>query len=315
MFKNKKKNKNTEVNMTAEEQKTADKYPIHYVVDYLKETNHELETETINSARALHETSEMFNELQMGIGTMTDGIRVLQDSFQNIKNVTEQFSQVEEHIGNRVDEAHEQVNTLMDDSQKVSESYAKMDETFQVLLSSLEQIKECTTEIVAVADQTNLLALNASIEAARAGEQGRGFSVVAEQVKVLAEDIKKLVENVNGSVAQVESSTAELNESLEDSKQALESTVKNVEQTNDIFDKIKDSASESKFVKKDINDAVAESEVSVKQMERYIADSNDSYQDIHNHIVDMDIADTKKGVLFESFNNMLGQILPMVDEL
>ena len=68
-------------------------------------------------------------------------------------------------------------------------------------------------------------------------------------------------------------------------------------------------------MKKDINDAVAESEVSVKQMERYIADSNDSYQDIHNHIVDMNIADTKKGVLFESFNNMLGQILPMVDEL
>ena len=190
-----------------------------------------------------------------------------------------------------------------------------MDETFRVLSSSVDKIKECTEEIVAIANQTNLLALNASIEAARAGEQGRGFSVVAEEVKVLAEGIKQLVNNVNDSILDVEERTIELSQSLQNSQKALGNSMKNVEQTHEIFDKIKENASQTENVRKDIAEAVSNSQTHVKEIENYIDDSAKAYDDIQEYMDQIDLGDSKKGVIFESFNNMLEQVMPMVEEL
>ena len=40
-----------------------------------------------------------------------------------------------------------------------------------------------------------------------------------------------------------------------------------------------------------------------------------SYEQIHTEMQNIDMENTKEGVLFESFNNMLEQVLPMIEEL
>ena len=313
MFKKKHESKKP----VTEEVKTTsvDKHPIRHALEYISESHKELEQQNIYTTQMLHDTNLEYAKLQEETKTLTEGVSSLQDTFHNIIAVSERFSEVEQNINTSVDEAQNQVTLLKKDSAAVSDSFQQMDETFRVLLQAVSKIKECTEEIVAVANQTNLLALNASIEAARAGEQGRGFSVVAEEVKDLAEDIKQLVNNVNESIADVEGKTEELDKSLQTSQKALDNSIKNVEDTYEIFDKIKENTSQTQEVQEEIADAVSTSQVHIHKIENFISDSMHSYEQIHTEMQNIDMENTKEGVLFESFNNMLEQVLPMIEEL
>ena len=313
MFKKKKEN-TTQVT----EQVTTtslDKHPIRHALNYISEAHKRLEQQNLHTSQMLHDTNIEYTKLQDRMGTLTEGVDSLQETFDNIITVSDRFTDVKNSIDNSVDDAQKQVAVLKNDSIAVNESFQKMDETFQILLQAVSKIKECTEEIVAVANQTNLLALNASIEAARAGEQGRGFSVVAEEVKDLAEGIKQLVSNVNESIAEVEGTTEELDKSIHTSQKALSTSIKNVEETNEIFDKIKENTTLAQEVQTDIADAVSNSQVHIQEIENYISNSKNSYEQIQAEMQNMDMENTKEGVLFESFNNMLEQVLPMVEEL
>ena len=68
-------------------------------------------------------------------------------------------------------------------------------------------------------------------------------------------------------------------------------------------------------MQKSIADAVADSEHHVKEIENYIEDSAKAYDEIAQHMEYIDLEDSKKGIIFEEFNNMLEQVLPMVEEL
>lgn len=312
-----KRKTNTNGNMTTGEikDKNTDKYPIQYALNYIKERHEKLEEENLATSTEIHATNKQFTTLREGMGSLNQSVDSLQQTFENIIHVSQHFTDVERSINESVDEAQKQVSILKQDSEEVRISFEKMDETFHVLLDSVDKIRECTEEIVAVANQTNLLALNASIEAARAGEQGKGFAVVAEEVKTLAENIKQLVNNVNDSIGEVETRTGELETSLQNSQKVFGNNIKNVEQTYDIFDKIKENASQTELVRKDISDAVSNSQSHVKEIERYIEYSTLAYDEIAEHIEHVNLEDTKKGILFEEFNNMLEQITPMVKEL
>lgn len=294
---------------------SVDKYPIRHALEYISESHKKLEQQNIYTTQMLHDTNMEYTKLQEETNTLTEGVNSLQSTFDNIIAVSERFSEVEQNINTSVDDAQNQVSLLKKDSAAVSKSFQQMDETFRVLLQAVSKIKECTEEIVAVANQTNLLALNASIEAARAGEQGRGFSVVAEEVKDLAEDIKQLVNNVNDSIADVEGKTEELDKSLQTSQKALNNSIENVENTYEIFDKIKENTSQTQEVQEEIAKAVSTSQVHIQKIENYISDSMHSYEQIHKEMQSIDMENTKEGVLFETFNNMMEQVLPMIEEL
>lgn len=187
-----------------------------------------------------------------------------------------------------------------------------MFKTFEMLQGALDKIRSSLSGIREVADQTNLLALNASIEAARAGEQGRGFAVVAEEVGKLAQTSRVMVEGIHANIVEVERQSSELNKFIEASDEAMLCNIRSIEQTGKYFDDVKKSASGTAEVREAIESAVERNRTYVKTVQDSLVGTAGVYSDI---IDKMDIDDSKKGVLIETFQNIIEQAVAMVGEL
>lgn len=288
-------------------------YPILYAQDYMKKRYDKMIDEEVVLSEKIVDIKQAFQHVMDQGNDLENNIEDFRQVFKGINDAAGTFETVQADIIKSVDSAQEQVRVLKSDSAKVTESFAVMDKTFENLQESVDEIKECTGGIIAVANQTNLLALNASIEAARAGEQGRGFAVVAEQVRALAEEIKNLITIVNGSVQHVEEDTSELSVSLQTSRQALLSNEKNVDGTHEIFETIKEQAKQVETVQQAIADAINVSEQQIDGISEYVVLSRKNYEQVMAYIEQIDQCDASKNIILDDLKNMLGQIKPLAE--
>lgn len=277
-------------------------------VNFLKDTNDELVKQNLKTVRGIDGIYQTMENMAKENQTLLSECSNMQDNFDNIILVANNFSDVKSSIETSVATAQEQVEILRDSSNVVTERFDAMDSIFQQLLEAVEHIKASTEGITAIANQTNLLALNASIEAARAGEQGRGFSIVADEVRKLADEIKNLISDVNKSIEDVGNTTADLNKSLEESKSALGASIENVAGTHDIFNNVSKNVENIERVSSSITDAVSESKQSVDNITMYVDKTARNFDASIQQINDIKMSDTEKGTLFEDFNNMIGQL-------
>lgn len=287
---------------------------IIYTVEYLMDNQEKLSKHEVKTSESINQIENEITNLKEKTNVLNSGCELLQSSFGDIIDATEQFTQVKETVVDAVSDAKNQVDVLKRSSSDVMESFNEMDGIFQTLLSAVEKIRESTEGIIAIANQTNLLALNASIEAARAGEQGRGFAVVADEVRNLSEQIKLLINVVNESISDAEKETQELNQSLHASQKAIQYSVENVDNTHTIFDKVKHDVSAIDTVHTAITRAVDHSRSSLDTISNHINDNLDSYLEVEETLHQIQTANTKKGVILENFDNMVSQITPMLKE-
>lgn len=300
------------------EQKTDRKeqvYPIIYAKKCIEERYGMLTDEEVVISKEILNIKNSFQTVIDEVNDLSGKISCFRDTFQEIEQAAEGFGTVKADILSSVASAQLKVQKLKEDSAHVTESFSAMDKTFENLQQAVGEIRECTGGIIAVANQTNMLALNASIEAARAGEQGKGFAVVAEQVRSLAEEIKKLISVVNESIEHVEEGTRELSTTLEASKDVLKINEENVEQTNAIFETVKEQTNQVEQVQSDIAAQIQHSLIDIDGIVTSAASSKSYCQTVLKCIKEIEVSDSKKSILFDAIKDILEQIEPLAEDL
>lgn len=309
---NKDKVKDSASAMAAKKQADFDKHPLDYALTSVYKVVNELAEDVFLTTQQMRYATERLSGLKEEMIGPQGEVSALEEGFQEITAAADHFSDVEAEIDESVSEAQRQMEQLKQDSNFLQENFKSMSQTFDMLQDALDKIRNSLTGIRAVADQTNLLALNASIEAARAGEQGKGFAVVAEEVGKLAKTSRDMVESIHASIVEVERQSDELNKFIEASDEAVVCNIKSIEQTGRYFDDVKRSASGTVEVREAIESAVERNRTYVKKVEDSLVGTAEVYSDIIDR---MDIDDSKKGVLIETFQNIIEQAIAMVEEL
>lgn len=310
--KKKNKNKNSMLIMKTEKQPDFDKHPLDYALSSVYQVVNELTEDVFLTTQQMRYAADQLLELKNEMTGPQGEVSALEEGFQEITAAADHFNDVEAQIDESVSEAQRQIDQLKLDSNSLQENFRNMSQTFDMLQSSLDSIRNSLSGIRSVANRTNFLALNASIEAARAGEQGKGFAVVAEEVSKLAKTSRDMVEKIQASIVEVESQSGELTKFIQASDEAVLCNIKSIEQTGKYFDDVKRSAAGTSEVQEAIENAVARNRSYVKTVEDSLVKTTGIYSDIIDR---MDIDDSKKGVLIETFQNIIEQAIAMVEEL
>lgn len=301
------------IQTTAPQMQTGfDKYPLGYALKSAYQVADDLVEDVFSTTQKMRYANGQFKGLQSDIGGLQQNIAALDEGFQDIITATERFRAVETEINRSVTGAQQQIEELKLASNALQDKFANMSETFGMLQNAVNSIRDSLEGIGEIANQTNLLALNASIEAARAGEQGKGFAVVAEEVGKLAKSSRDMVEGIHASIAEIERNSIELNNSFQASDAALLNNIESMGQTEKFFDDIMQSVAGTEVVKKEIANVVEENRVYVHEAGESLRATANVYSEIMNH---MDIDNSKKGVLIESFQNIIEQAIAMAAKL
>lgn len=296
------------------QKKEPDLYPVHYVMDSLKQYHTDLVQKEVESLSELSLVGSSFNSVMGEAEQFQRRLEDLEQNFYRVNEASEGFVSVRKEIGASVDQAQDEVETLKNSAQEVETHFGEMGTTFAALQESVEQIKQRMSRIVSIADQTNILAINASIEAARAGEKGKGFAVVAVEVKKLADEIKDLANEVDTDLKDVEHGTDKLSESIDTSKEALSRSLDKVQETYEMFDQISQASEGATSVHTQISGVIGESRTALETLCGFFDKIKGQYQEVVKHIGRASSLGTTKSAMFEDIDNLMSQVGPIMKE-
>lgn len=176
----------------------------------------------------------MNRKLEDIVAELTQKIAVVKEQADIIRNVGAASG---DEMGN--------VISHMNDLQELNANIAGFMDNIN---HSVEQYNIMTRDVENIADEIDLLSLNAAIEAARAGEAGRGFAVVASSIQALSKNSKTAVGNavendagIHKAIEDVNQVVDHFNEATSQLKAVVEGAIKNVTQTSDKSELIKES--------------------------------------------------------------------------
>lgn len=293
------KNKNIE---------SADTFALNYIAEYLNTTQTEMVSEELVTLDIIDSVKKSFHVVLDEANNLRDAMSGFQTDFAQVGAISEKFSDAKNDIINSVEVAQTQVNVLKHSSNELNDRFKQMEQTFEIFMQYIQQIRKCANGIIRIAEETNLLSFNASIEAARSGENGREFSVVAGQVRKLADDIRIIVSDVNQSIEDIEVNANELHSEISQSQTALTESLNNVEHTNETFQHICDKAESISTVQEDISSAISLSNEKFSNVSQRLDVMNGQYSNVLKNMNALSSRTTQKSIMFEKLDDMVSQI-------
>lgn len=185
------------------------------------------------------------------------------------------------------DEGKEIIQSLQESSESVYDAMKDTSQKIDVFYKQIEEVKQVSDYITAIANQTQILSLNASIEAARSGENGKGFEVIAKEISALSILTKKSNEQINEVLKGLSVEIDVIVGATKNVVEYINQQYKVVEDTKEIFntinDHLGDSAGDAENAFKTMNKAIgANQEVSedMKKLDLILAQNNGRLQEI-----------------------------------
>jgi len=235
--------------------------------------------EIVTNIHAQKQLNQLVKSARQTATNVAAGSRELTNSAQTLSTgATEQAASIEE-ISSSLNEVGAQTKLNSGNagqakvlSEGTRQQVQKGNQQMAVMVESMENIKETSSEVTKVikvideiAFQTNLLALNAAVEAARAGKYGKGFAVVAEEVRALAgrsaEAAKDTTELIEKSIKGVETGVQQAGETAS----VLREIVSSMDKMNNLVSEIADSSNEQNTGIEEITAGLAQVNTVVQQ--------------------------------------------------
>ena len=193
-------------------------------VEKLTETSDQV----MESIEAESSESEELNAISEELAAMSDLIleksNKTKDNLLSLSDSSDRVSEKVKSSDKTFDELLQISNSnevalqnLVEVSSGAVDSNKRTVEAINNLVVGTKQISETLSIIESIASSTKLLALNASIEAARAGEAGKGFAVVASEIGKLSSNTQESLKDIYKAVAKIEEETAFTTQQVDES--------------------------------------------------------------------------------------------------
>lgn len=269
------------------------------------------ETKTLNDTRAIENVVE---NLQQESENILGNVNEFNTQFQDIITVNEALERVADDIVDTSVNGNDRMTELIGEISQIKDSIGDIHAVLDEFISAFSEIRNATVDITNIASQTNLLALNASIEAARAGEAGRGFAVVADEINTLASSTKDLVEQINDTMGKVEAKENELLQSFDSMNDLVDKNVESAENTQNTIRNFHEIARD---VKEKTERTVANAQTAqgkAENIQKEIENEMESYASLDETVYNLKKQLSRKSVLFEDIENVLGQLSYICEE-
>lgn len=130
--------------------------------------------------------SSTFQEVARNVSDINDSAGTVRQEVQAIAEECSDITAYTAQMNARADAMQQSAqNSAETTGAKTEEILSSLNDAIEKS-KSVNQIKNLTGDILAIAQQTRLISLNASVEAANAGTAGKGFAMVAREVRDLS---------------------------------------------------------------------------------------------------------------------------------
>lgn len=282
-------------------------------IGFLDRKHKDINEEEEQTLKDMVDIEEVAKQLQDKSTTIMGNVNQFGEQFHDIIAVNEELQNVADTIVETSANGNEKMTFLIDEISKIKDSIQEIHSVLDEFLAAFGEIRDTTENITQIASQTNLLALNASIEAARAGDAGRGFAVVADEINTLASNTKVLVGQINSTMAKVESRENKLLESFDSMNLLVDSNVENAKDTQSAITNFNRIAHDVKEKTERTVQNVLCAQTEAENIQTEIGHEQDMYAGLDETLFKLKKQLSRKSVLFEDINNVLGQ-LPYICE-